>query len=61
MGKMLVKLSMREILVLTSVHAHPPSVHIDFGGGGGESKGNPTGGGEYNLFFSWREMSMETS
>ena len=44
----------RKILVLTSAYVHPsvrPSVRTDSGGGGGESQGNPTGGGGMPLFF----------
>ena len=47
MGKLYLdsNLSMREILVVTSAYALL-SGRTDSGGGGGESQGNPTGGGE---------------
>ena len=62
-------LSIRKILVVTSAY-----VRTDSGGGGGESQGNPTGGGECHLFlvwksrgacgqprFSWREIAWPSS
>ena len=44
-------LSNREVLILTSVHAHLP-VRTDSGRGGGESQGNLTGGGKCHLFLA---------
>ena len=48
-------LSIREILVVTSVHARMPA-RTDSGGGGGEFQDNPTG--VDNAIFSWQEITQ---
>jgi len=42
---------MREILVVMSAYARPPT-RTDSGGGGGESQGNPTGGSRMPSFLA---------
>ena len=43
---------MREILVVTSAYVRPSARTYSGEGGGGESQGNPTKGGECHLFLA---------